>query len=96
MTDVTNAVDLVMVRQWEARERGALSTWTIYDHPRDFPHAFVARRFESDKGNPEPVPTADVIAAKELKTLRDCFCRAGLTVLERMEGDQPQVVEVWL
>ena len=93
---MTNAVDLVVKRQWEAAQRGVLSTWTIYDHPRAFPDAFVARRFESGKGNPETMPTADVIAAHELKPLRECFHHAGLVKLERMEADQAQIVEVWL
>ena len=59
-------------------------------------HCFVARRFESEKGNPEPVPTSDAIAAFELQPLRDAMIRAGLTVVPRMEGDQPHIVEVWL
>ena len=87
---------LVMTRQWEASKRGALSTWTIYDHPRDFPDLFVARRFESGTGDPEPVATSDIIGAHGLEPLREMMKRAGLTVLPRMEGDQPQIVEVWL
>lgn len=92
----TEAVQLVAKRQWEAAQRGMLSTWTIYDHPRDFPHSFVARRFESGKGNPDPVPTSDIIAGTKLEALRDCFHRAGLVALARAEADDPVVVEVWL
>ncbi|MBO4228356.1 hypothetical protein [Bradyrhizobium neotropicale] len=91
-----SAHDLVVLRQWEASQRGALSTWTIFDHPRDFPNEFVARRFESDKTNPEPAPTMDLIAAHELEELRECFRFAGLTPLGRMDGDQPQIVEAWI
>ncbi|WP_196237278.1 hypothetical protein [Bradyrhizobium elkanii] len=86
----------MMTRQWEAAQRGMLSTWTVFDHPRDFPAAFVARRFESGKGTPEPVPTDDIIVAHELEPLHECLARSGLTPLARMEGDQPQIVEVWL
>ena len=93
---MTKVVDLVMMRQWDAAQRGALSTWTVYDPPRDHPDCFVARRFESEKGNPEPAPTSDAIAAFELQPLRDAMIRAGLTVVPRMEGDQPHIVEVWL
>jgi hypothetical protein len=91
-----SAIELVMQRQWDAAQRGVLSTWTIYDHPLDYPAGFVARRFESGKGNPEPVPTPDAITATKLKPLRDCFHRAGLVALARFDADHPSVVEVWL
>jgi hypothetical protein len=93
---MTDVLELVMKRQWEASQRGVLSTWTIYDHPDDCPGLFVARRFESGKGKPEPVPTIDAFGSHELEPLRRCFELAGLVVIPRYEADEPQIVEVWL
>jgi hypothetical protein len=91
-----DAIELVVRRQSEAHQRHAMSTWTIYDHPDDCPGLFVARRFESHKGNPEPVPTADALGSHELEPLRRCFDRAGLVVIPRYDADDPMIVEVWI
>ena len=68
----------------------ALTIWTIYDHPRDFPDNYVARRFEND------VPTTEVIIAPDLDKLRRFFIHNGLVCIARSEEDQPQIVESWL
>jgi hypothetical protein len=93
---MTEVLELILRSQHESAQRGALSMWTVYDHPRDYPDCFVARRWESSGGSPEPVATADMIAAHDLKELRDCFFNAGLVVIPRAESDQPQIVEVWM
>ncbi len=67
-----------------------LSLWTIYDRPTDFPDSFVARRFELDR------PTNEVIVARDLEALRDCFRDIGLYRLERWAQDDPKIVEVWV
>ena len=67
-----------------------LSIWTIYDHPKDLPDFFVARRFEIDK------PTEDVIVASYLDTLRERMVDKGLTRIYRSEDDDPVIVETWL
>ena len=66
-----------------------LSLWTIYDHPRDYPRCFVARRYELDQA------TADVLTAGTLADLR-AKLPPGLTRLERAEGDDAKIVEVWI
>lgn len=70
-----------------------LSIWTIYDHPRDFPHSYVARRFEIR--GPEPIATDDIVIG-ELSNIRLHFHRAGLTCLPRQTGDEAKIVECWL
>ncbi|MBR0753537.1 hypothetical protein JQ604_15215 [Bradyrhizobium jicamae] len=89
-------LELVMRRQWEAAQRGVMSQWVVYDHPRDHPDAFVARRWEVIRGTPEPVPTQDMIGGVDLSELRACLGDAGLVKLSRSEGDQPQIIEVWI
>lgn len=68
----------------------ALEIWTVYDHPKDYPHHFVARKFLYDQ------PTSDVAVAPDLKTLRRHFQRWGLYCLPRQPGDDPKIVETWL
>jgi len=67
-----------------------MQSWTIYDHPLDFPDCFVARCFIWDK------PTAEIITAPELEPLRAHFASLGFTCLERNAADDPKIVEVWL
>jgi hypothetical protein len=73
-----------------------MATWTIYDHPLDFPHAYVARKFMIEGGKPEPVPTTDVLVSDTLETLRAHFAQLGLTPIRRSDGDSPSIVETWL
>jgi hypothetical protein len=90
-----DAFHLIVDRQQRAQQRGQLNIWTIYDHPRDFPDNFVARRFETGSGNPAPGVTDDVLVG-ELALMRLAFQRAGLTCLTRNEGDDRKIVETWL
>ena len=69
----------------------SLSLWTVYDHPSDYPHCFVARRFEMDE------PTNDVITGGTLAQVRAQLGLLGVSVrLEREPGDDENIVEVWL
>lgn len=82
--------------QHAATMGGALSLWTIYDHPKDQPDHFVARRFEARHGHPEPIATQDIIRGRELEPLREYFRKAGLVCLARYKGDDAKIVEMWL
>jgi hypothetical protein len=69
--------------------------YTIYDHPLDFPHSFVVRRWTIDGGH-EPKPDELPFAVgPSLDAVRDVL-PVGLICLPRQEGDEPQVVETWL
>jgi hypothetical protein len=71
-----------------------LPMWVVYDHPTDFPHEFVARCHNVDaKGS---YPTDQVLTSMSLDLLRDELAARGLTPLNRMPGDDPKIVEVWL
>jgi hypothetical protein len=71
-----------------------LSLWTVYDHPRDFPKNYVARRHEIHSGR--VVPTDDLLICSELAAIRENLAERGLTVLPRQPQDDPVIVEVWL
>ena len=77
----------------EAIKRNALNIWTVYDHPKDFPHSFVARRAEV--GMDGLLITSDIVQG-ELRIIRNSFRRCGLTCLKRSPQDEPQIVECWL
>jgi hypothetical protein len=73
---------------------GILSIWTIYDHPRDYPTGFIARRHEVVVGGTGP--TDDTVKADDLYTLRKHLLQAGLTRINRSPDDEPQIVESWI
>lgn len=70
-----------------------LNIWTIYDHPRDLPDVFVARRFEI--GGEHGGPTGDILTAPTLDALRKKL-PWGLVRIMRQDGDDPCIVECWL
>jgi hypothetical protein len=87
-----DAIKGVIREQHTAAQRGALSMWTIYDRPKDYPDGYVARRHEASKGG--TVATADTLVG-DLAKLRAIFQRAGLFCITRSEEDDPVIVETW-
>jgi hypothetical protein len=72
----------------------SLSIWVLYDHPSDFPHSFVARRWKvSGKGEE---PTGDTIQREDLESIRNELAQRQLYRLDRMQRDDPKILEVWL
>lgn len=71
-----------------------LSFWTIYDKPDDYPHCFVARRFEVRRGIAEPFRTADAIISADLEAVRSQLPQ-GLSLIPRELNDAPHIVESW-
>ena len=98
MTDETTIMALAQ-RIYElnkpARDRNVLAIWTLYDHPRDFPHCYVARRSETG-GGPEPVITSNVIISPDLEILREGMERCGLVCMMRNDEDDPVIIETWM
>jgi hypothetical protein len=72
----------------------ALSIWTIYDHPTDYPHAFVARRHEVQAEG--STPTSDLLMSTDLEAIRTRMRAWGLYCLNRQSGDVPCIIESWL
>jgi hypothetical protein len=68
-----------------------LVMWVIYDHPRDRPDKFVARKWEIDGGDIRA--TATIIEADTLHEVR-AKLRGGLVRLARQPNDDPKIVEV--
>ena len=71
-----------------------LSVWTVYDHPKDFPHNYVARRFEISGGKPRV--TDDFIVCPDVDAIRRIMLDNGLYRFERSEGDDSKIIESWM
>jgi len=72
----------------------SLDLWTIYDHPKDHPGGFIARRFEV--GIFGHRPTRDTIHSSDLEELRTAMQERGLYCIPRSEGDDPVIIETWV
>jgi hypothetical protein len=87
--DSVVVIDILQAQE-KAAQRGALTIWTIYDKPTDYPHGIVARRHEVPGG-----PTNDMLIA-ELEFLRECFRAAGLVLVPRAPNDDDKIIETWI
>ena len=68
--------------------------WVVYDHPKDYPHVFVARRWLVGKRGQR---TTDIILIDDdIGRLRLALEGRGLIKLDRMPGDDPVVMETWV
>jgi len=72
----------------------ALEMWVVYDHPKDLPDGYAARKFIID--GLEPTPTDVVMWSDSLDEVRDFLANLGLTPLARHPSDDPVVLEQWL
>lgn len=65
--------------------------WVVYDHPQDYPACWVARKWIGEQ------PTDAILVAPTLELLRKWLADdMGLYRLDRFEGDDPIIKEVWL
>lgn len=69
-----------------------LTTWTIYDHPADFPDRIVVRPWEVTAGKVEPGHAWLCHSLEEARAV----IPPGLHRLDRQPDDDPTIIEVWL
>ncbi len=71
------------------------SMWVIYDHPSDYPTAFVARRYE---GGINPGLTEDVMLATDIDVLRQglILAKAYLVRINPHPLNDPTIIETWV
>lgn len=73
-----------------------LTTWTIYDHPADFPGCYVAREW-AIVGGGQIMATGSLIQSDDVETIRQSLLvDMGLTCLGRSDEDDPTIVETWI
>jgi hypothetical protein len=68
----------------------SIDIWTVYDHPKDYPNDFVARKFINQ------YPTNEIIISHSLSELRKILESKGLQFFPTVEGDDPVIIETWL
>lgn len=68
---------------------GPLVSFAVYDHPLDYPGHYVVRRFVGDE------PTADFAIELTLGSIR-LHIPPGMYRLERLDGDDPYILETWI
>jgi hypothetical protein len=74
-------------------DRAALPMWVIYDHPADYPDAYVARKWLT---LPKQRPTNELLVATDLEVIRTELEARGLVCLARQDGDTPIIIETWI
>jgi hypothetical protein len=67
-----------------------LEIWTVYDHPKDWPDGYIARKWIGETA------TGDTICADTLHAIRVQLRSMDLVCLSRSHNDDPVIVEVWL
>jgi hypothetical protein len=77
----------------EAWVAGILEQWVIYKRPPDYPHHFIARRWLIAADAQEC--DEEIFTAHSLKQIR-MRIPPGLVKMDRLDGDDPSIVEVWL
>lgn len=76
----------------KAIDENDLLTWTVYDHPPDFPDDYVVRPFSSKLACPLTVHFKHA----QLEHVRSALANLGLTCLQRAESDPPSILETWI
>lgn len=73
---------------------GPLTMWTVYDHPRDFPNNYVARKFLVDADGPRP--QEQILVCPHVDKIRATLAADGFVCLPRLPDDDPTIIEVWV
>jgi len=72
-------------------------TYTVYDHPEDYPDHYVVRRFFIEAGNPNPIPEEDIfMQSGDLQEIRETLLGKDLVCVGRVKEDDSKIVETWI
>ena len=79
------------IEAWKSRmAQCSLPCIVVYDHPKDFPDAFVARLFDGEQ------PTQVHAQADTLDALYTQLPLHGLVRIPRYKQDDPVILEAWI
>lgn len=87
------ASELIASIELIRNDRNALTIWTIYEKPKDFPNSLVARRWKISAGGKKA--TDCIIIGQTLEEVRNLL-PYGLTIVPRETNDDPCIVESWI
>ena len=71
-----------------------LTVWVIYDHPKDYPEYFLARKFVYINNGLKP--TFDILKNVEIDNIRNSLRDKCFTLLPRHQDDDEKIVETWI
>ena len=71
-----------------------LTIWVIYDHPKDYPESFVARKFVYIDN--ELKPTSKTLKDVDIDNIRKKLRGKSFTPLPRLKNDDQKIVETWI
>lgn len=75
----------------------AFFIWTIYDHPKDHPEGFIARKWWCPADFGDLIPTSDTETGFTLEEVRRFVKDHGVTkCFPRDPLDDPVIVEGWI
>lgn len=75
--------------------RNSLEMWTVYDHPRDFPNDYVARKWVVN-GDGSYGPDEEVMICSELEPIRERLAASGYACMPRDPNDDATILETWI
>lgn len=75
-------------------EVAGLAVWVVYDHPKDFPGFFVARKQVAHARQVEI--TDDSFMHESLAVIQHTLEHMGLVRIPRDPDDDPVIVESWI
>lgn len=67
-----------------------LELWVVYDHPKDWPFGWIARKWIGE------APTANTIITSSIHDMRAQLQSMGLVSIGRSHNDDPAITEVWV
>ena len=70
-----------------------MEMWVVYDHPRDHPDGFIARRWLVTGEGGVATPVTRTAATLDLLRAQ---LRRGLVRMQRHPDDDTKIVEIWL
>ena len=73
-----------------------LSMYVMYERPRDYPDAYVLRRWSIVPGQPEPVSSDPPVCVAPTREAAERQVPAGLTRVGPWQGDEPQIIGVYV
>lgn len=69
--------------------------WVIYEHPADYPHGYVVRRWSIDRDGATPHEAQRMATLGGARKLCLALWPPVVRVM-RYPEDEPQIVEVWM
>lgn len=71
-----------------------IQMFTIYDHPKDYPGCYIARKWLIGPGSVNA--TTDIIIGTDVSKIREKIKKLGFSRIPRSVNDDPVILETWM